>query len=120
MGVDAIWSGRQAQENGLVDELGGLSLALAIAQEYAGLQEKVVEIIRFPKQTRVSQFLSNFRLVSAPLHQVVSAYIDGANKTTKLPLITRYGGFSDTVKLINTIRQHRLFLLMPYQITMGE
>ena len=120
LGRGRIWSGRQAQENGLVDELGGLSLALAIAQEYAGLQEKVVEIIRFPKQTRVSQFLSNFRLVSAPLHQVVSAYIDGANKTTKLPLITRYGGFSDTVKLINTIRQHRLFLLMPYQITMGE
>ena len=120
LGRGRIWSGRQAKENGLVDELGGLSLALAIAQEYAGLQEKLVEIIRFPKQTRVSQFFNNLQLSSPPLLQAASEDTDGENNTTKLPLITRYSGFRDTVKLINTIRQHRLFLLMPYHITMGE
>ena len=120
LGRGRIWSGKQAKENGLVDELGGLSLALAIAQQYAGLQEKIVEIIRFPKPTWVSEFFNNLRLSSAPLHQVASEAINGENKAIKLPLITRYGGLRDTLKLINTIRQHRLFLLLPYHIAIGE
>ena len=120
LGQGRIWSGRQAKENGLVDELGGLNLALVIASEHAGLPGKVVEVVRFPKQSRLSQFLYGFRLLSVPLHQVVSEESDGKNEFTKLPLITPYGGFSDTLKLINTIRKHRLFLLMPYQIVMGE
>jgi len=54
--VDAIaqgrvWTGRQAKENGLVDMLGGLNLALAIAKEKAGLPEDAeVEIVTFPKR----------------------------------------------------------------------
>ena len=124
LGRGRIWSGKQAKENGLIDELGGLNLALVIAQEYAGLEGKVVEVIRFPKQTWVSQFFYNFRLLSVPLRQAVSEYITvGARSPrpyTKLPLITQYGGFSDTLKLINTIRKYRLFLLMPYQIATGN
>ena len=120
LGRGRIWSGRQAKENGLVDELGGLSLALAIAREYAGLREKAVEIIRFPKQTWTSQFFSGFRFLSALGQQVASEYTNGEKIITKLPLITPYGDFTDSLKLINTIRQHRLFLLIPYHITMGE
>ena len=119
LGRGRIWSGKQAKENGLVDELGGLNLALVIAQKYAGLQEKVVEVIRFPKQTRISQFFYNFRFLSIPLHSVVSEESDGENKLAKLRLITPYGGLSDTLKLINTLSKHRLFLLMPYQIATG-
>lgn len=119
LGRGRIWSGKQAKENGLVDELGGLNLALVIAQKYAGLQEKVVEVIRFPKQTRISQFFYNFRFLSIPLHSVVSEESGGENKLAKLRLITPYGGLSDTLKLINTLSKHRLFLLMPYQITTG-
>ena len=118
LGRGRIWSGRQAKENGLVDELGGLSLALAIAQEYAGLQGKMVEVTRFPKQTWVSRLFNNFRLSTVPLYQAVGT--DGANKIARLPLITPYGSFKDTVKLVNAIMQHRLFLLMPYQIAMGQ
>ena len=120
LGRGRIWSGRQAKENGLVDELGGLSLALAIAQEHAGLQGKMVEIIRFPKYTWVSQLFNNFQLSAAPLYQSVSEGSDGENMIVRLPLITRYGGFRDTIKLINAIMQHRLFLLMPYQIAVGK
>ena len=119
LGRGRIWSGKQAKENGLVDELGGLNLALVIAQKYAGLQEKVVEVIRFPKQTRISQFFYNFRFLSIPLHSVVSEESGGENKLAKLRLITPYGGLSDTLKLINTLSKHRLFLLMPYQIATG-
>lgn len=119
LGRGRIWSGKQGKENGLVDELGGLNLALVIAREYAGLQEKAVEIIRFPKQARISQFLYNFRLLSTPVHRVVSEDSDRENKLAKLLFITPYGDLSDTLKLINTIRKHRLFLLMPYQIATG-
>ena len=46
-----VWTGRQAKENGLVDELGGLNLALAISKEKAGLPEDAeVEIVTFPKR----------------------------------------------------------------------
>lgn len=120
LGRGRIWSGRQAKENGLVDELGGLNLALAIAQEYAGLQEKTVEIIRFPKQTWSSQLVNNLRFSSAPLYQAAPEGIGGERKIIELPLIARYGGFSDTLKLINILRQHRLFLLMPYHIAIGQ
>ena len=120
LGRGRIWSGKQAKENGLVDELGGLNLALAIAQEYAGLQKKVVQVIRFPKQKWASQFLYNFRLLSDLQPWVVSEDSDGENTSAKLPFITPYGGFSDTLKLINTISKHRLFLLMPYEIATGE
>lgn len=120
LGRGRIWSGRQAKENGLVDELGGLSLALGIAREYARLQEKTVEIVRLPKQRWISQFFNALQPLSAGLHPVASDGIDGENTTIKLPFITRYGGFSDTLKLINILRQHRLFLLMPYNIAMGQ
>ncbi|MDE0013149.1 MAG: signal peptide peptidase SppA [Candidatus Poribacteria bacterium] len=120
LGRGRIWSGRQAKENGLVDELGGLSLALAIAQEYAGLQGKMVEITRFPKQAWVSQLFGNLQVSAAPLYQIGSKGTDGENKLARLPLTTRYGGFRDTIKLINVIMQQRLFLLMPYQIAMGK
>ena len=46
-----VWTGRQAQELGLVDELGGLDDALSIAKEQAGFVEgDKVNLIVLPKQ----------------------------------------------------------------------
>jgi protease-4 len=51
LGRGRVWTGRQAQRNGLVDLLGGLDLALAIAREKAGLPEdSEVEIVSFPER----------------------------------------------------------------------
>jgi protease-4 len=51
LGRGRVWTGRQAQKNGLVDLLGGLNLALAIAREKAGLAEdSEVEIVSFPQR----------------------------------------------------------------------
>jgi protease-4 len=50
IGRGRIWTGRQAKDNGLVDELGGLAEAIALAKESAGLQdEKKVVIEIYPK-----------------------------------------------------------------------
>ena len=46
-----VWTGKQAQELGLVDELGGLDYALSIAKEQAGFAEDdKVNLIVLPKQ----------------------------------------------------------------------
>ena len=46
-----VWTGRQAKEIGLVDELGGLEDALAIAKKQAGFaDEDKVNLIVLPKQ----------------------------------------------------------------------
>ena len=46
-----VWTGRQAQELGLVDELGGLDYALSIAKKQAGFNEDdKVNLIVLPKQ----------------------------------------------------------------------
>jgi protease-4 len=44
-----VWTGRQAREHGLVDELGGLDRALAIAKSRAGIPEdEEVELVAYP------------------------------------------------------------------------
>jgi protease-4 len=44
-----VWTGRQAREHGLVDELGGLDRAVAIAKERAGIPaDEDVELVSFP------------------------------------------------------------------------
>jgi protease-4 len=46
-----VWTGNQAKENGLVDELGGLKQAIEIAKIKAGIKEKtLVEIVTLPKR----------------------------------------------------------------------
>lgn len=46
-----VWTGKQAKELGLVDELGGLETALSIAKEQAGFSETdEVNLIVLPKQ----------------------------------------------------------------------
>ena len=44
-----VWTGRQAREHGLVDELGGLDRAVAIAKARAGIPaDEEVELVTFP------------------------------------------------------------------------
>jgi protease-4 len=52
IGKGRVWTGKQAVENGLVDELGGLDRALAKAREMAGLHERApVRMILPDKKT---------------------------------------------------------------------
>ena len=46
-----VWSGKRALERGLVDELGGLHLAIRIAEAKAGIPaETDVELVEYPRQ----------------------------------------------------------------------
>lgn len=124
LGRGRIWSGRQAKENGLVDELGGLSLALTIAREHAGLEKASIEIVEFPKGTWLSQLFNNLGLPFTSLFRGGTKngdMEDGERRTESgLQFIAQYGGFSTTARLLNTVRKHRFFLLMPYRISVGN
>lgn len=124
LGQGRIWSGRQAKEHGLVDQLGGLNLAIAIARQRAGLGEQSFEIIQFPKKTWLSQAFSNLRFPFTTQPRAELANDDGkeaaADSGSPLRFITRYADLNTTTKLLNIIRKQRLFLLMPYQISVGN
>lgn len=56
-----IWSGTQARENGLVDAIGGLDEAVAIAAATAGLAEDEYRIRYYPPQKSIwEELLSDF------------------------------------------------------------
>jgi len=51
IGKGRVWTGSQARENGLVDELGGLSRAIDLAKELAGIPtEEGVRLVVWPKK----------------------------------------------------------------------
>ncbi len=120
LGQGRIWSGRQAQENGLVDQLGGLSLALAIARERAGLGEKSFEIVQFPKKTWLSQIFGTLRLpfITEPANSNTENVVEETE--SPLQFITQYRRLNTTIRLLNIIRKQRCFLLMPYHINLGN
>ena len=57
-----VWTGRQAKDLGLVDELGGLARAVAVAKERAGIGAEVeVTIVPYPRPR------SFFEVLNSPL-----------------------------------------------------
>jgi protease-4 len=55
-----VWTGRQAKELGLVDELGGLQRAIAIAKTRAKIaQDAGVELVVYPPRKSIYEIVSN-------------------------------------------------------------
>jgi protease-4 len=55
-----VWTGAQAKANGLVDELGGLMRAIAIAKERAKIAaDREVEIVTYPPRQSFYEMLTN-------------------------------------------------------------
>jgi protease-4 len=55
-----VWTGRQAKQNGLVDELGGLDRAVAIAKQRAKIAaESDVELVVYPPRKSFYELLSD-------------------------------------------------------------
>jgi protease-4 len=54
-----VWTGQQAREHGLVDALGGLDTAVALAKERAGIAEdEEVEIVVYPPRRSLYEALT--------------------------------------------------------------
>jgi len=64
-----VWTGNQALQNKLVDEFGGLNLALALAKEKAGIpDESAVQIVTLPRYRKF------FPLFGSELYSVFSKF----------------------------------------------
>ena len=98
IGRGRIWTGKQAKEIGLVDELGGLNLALSIARRKAGLVGKEVQLIRLPRQGVWEQWLDAFH-------------------TTRLGRSPTNWKFPT---LAEEVMAHRTFLVMPYNVQVND
>ena len=54
-----VWTGRQAKENGLVDQLGGLDQAIAVAKQRAKIPaEREVQLVEYPPRKGFYELLS--------------------------------------------------------------
>ena len=62
-----VWTGRQAKAHGLVDELGGLGAAIALAKEQVGIDvDDEVELVVYPRQKSLFELLNEgFTLTQA-------------------------------------------------------
>ncbi len=75
-----VWTGRQAKENGLVDELGGLDRAIAVAKQRAKIPlESDVELVVYPPRKSFYELVSE-QLSGSSDQMALSAWM-GANLT---------------------------------------
>ena len=64
IGKGRVWTGSQALELGLVDEMGGLSRAIAIAKELAGIPDKdAVRLVVLPRKVSLWDMVTGRRVV---------------------------------------------------------
>jgi len=101
IGVGRIWSGNQAKENHLIDEIGGLDRAIEIAKAAAGLEGAEVEIIESPDFKQKLRFLRGDFM--------------GVNIIDMLPAdVAKELGI---LKIIPMLDEDKTLYLMPYQIS---
>ena len=60
-----VWSGSEAKELGLVDEIGGLNTAIAYAAEKAGLSANY-RLVEYPRQKELIEAIQDFLAGAAP------------------------------------------------------
>jgi protease-4 len=78
-----VWTGSQARQHGLIDGLGGLDRAIALAKERAGIAvETEVEIVNYPPTKSLFELLGEQLTGSASDRQValVAAILGGGDR----------------------------------------
>ena len=84
VGRGRVWTGRQALEHGLVDELGGLEVAIARAKQHAGIgPDQQVQLVVYPPKKSVLEMLRDPFGSTDPLGMLVRTFI-GVETTAPL------------------------------------
>jgi len=95
VGRGRVWTGSQAKELGLIDELGGLSKALKLAKEKAGIPEEAsVRLVVWPK--KASLWKSFFTKQQSKMKLI-------SNRTVEKWITT-----------LQILKKERILALMPY------
>jgi protease-4 len=107
MKIDAVaqgrvWTGRQAHELKLVDELGGLDRAIQIAKERAKLDpKKDVDLVVYPPKRSI------FDVVANPFGTTVSVGLDTWLRRPGTQAI------DSTLRVLERFRRGEMLMLMP-------
>jgi protease-4 len=71
-----VWTGRQASENGLIDEVGGLDRAVELAKELAGIPEdEDVTIVNYPRKKGLLEMIAGGDLAKSAVRSVLYRFI---------------------------------------------
>ena len=90
-----VWTGQQAQEAGLVDELGGLTVAVAKAKDLAGIADEATQIVRYPEnKTFVEMLLDDLqpKPESDVLMKLGAGTLEGFGAMWRLERVLSEGG----------------------------
>ena len=102
-----VWTGRQAKENGLVDVLGGLDAAVAVAKQRAKLAaDSEVELVVYPPRKRFYEVLSD-QFGGASDRLAISAWLSANLSKGELDALRLMRG------PLATFRRDELLALMP-------
>jgi len=84
IGRGRVWTGAQAKENGLVDELGGFNSAVQAAKRAAGIDAKrEVELVFYPKRESLLERISD--LLNAQAADMIPAQMRSVLRTVFIP-----------------------------------
>jgi len=87
-----VWTGRQAKEIGLVDELGGLATAISIAKQRAKIApDSDVEIVVYPPRRSFFEILSE-EFSGAHEQAAVNAWLSANLSTAELDVLRTIRG----------------------------
>ena len=101
-----VWTGVQAKERGLVDELGGLDVAIAKARSLANVPEdEELVLTRLPKRrTLIDQILKDFQKAQAPAVTMVPGVAEAYGRLFGLQRVLEDGGIAAMLPGTLTIR----------------
>lgn len=101
-----VWTGRQALDNGLVDQLGGLEDSIALACKLGGgLDPKQTSIVEFPAAKSVGEALEemfeDFATVKTPMKLALRELgLDGAAAQVDALVRSLKAGSADTIQAV--------------------
>ena len=105
-----VWTGNQAKANGLVDELGGLGRAIAIAKARAKIDEKSdVEVVVYPPPRSFYELLSE-QLSPSSQGIAVSAWLSANLSTAERDALRAFRG------PFSMFRRGEALALMPFAL----
>jgi protease IV len=103
-----VWTGRQAKQNKLVDELGGLDRAIALAKQRAKIPaESGVEIVVYPPRKSFYELLSD-QLSGTGESAAVSAWLNASLSQGELDVLRSMRG------PLTLFRRGEVLALMPF------
>ena len=105
VGQGRVWTGHQALERGLVDELGGLARAIRLAKERAKLDvTKDVDLVVYPRKPSLYDIFSN------PINPGLTAAGAGANLLFRRPEMR---AIEAAGAAMDRFRRGEMLMLMP-------